>query len=160
VLLAFHIPSGPGYTVESTYESFLEAVRFYRRVFPDIDFKGIWCYSWLFTPQLQLIMTPEESAMVKIQRHCYQVPAWRDSGAYTRFVFKTESLDPASLPRGSRLHRRLAAVIERGGHLTSGGMMVPLPLLDKWMTTDYNDKAALSAFRQAQPYDAGDLLEL
>ena len=157
VLLAFHIPSGPGYTVESTYHSLREAVSFYRRVFPDIDFKGIWCYSWLYTPQLRLLFGPAESEMVKIQRHFYQVPAWRDSGAYTRFVYKTETLEPSTLPRGNRLHRRLAAIIERGGHLTSGGLMLPVSLVDGWMETEYDDTDSLPAFRMSQPYDANDL---
>jgi len=161
VLLAFHIPSGPGYTVESTADSFDKAVKFFRKTFPDIDFKGIWCYSWLFSPLLQLILTPEESAMVQIQRHCYQVPGWRDSGAYNRFVFKVDGdLTKIELPQKSRLHRRLAAIVHRGGYLTSGGMLLPNALVDKWQDTVYDYGDGLDVFRATQPYDAGDLLGL
>jgi hypothetical protein len=160
VLLAFHIPSGPGYSPESCYASFKEAVRFFRRVFPDIDFKGIWCYSWLYTPQLRLVLTPEESAMIQVQKRNYQVPGWRDNGAYTRFVFKTETLEPSTLPRTNRLFRRLAAIIERGGYLSSGGLLLPNSLIDGWMQNDYDDSETLKAFRAAQPYETGDLLEL
>ncbi|MCL2545963.1 MAG: hypothetical protein FWE06_02045 [Oscillospiraceae bacterium] len=161
VLLAFHIPSGPGYTVDACADSFKKAVKFFNETFPDIDIKGICCYSWLYTPQLRLILSPEESEMVRIQEHCYQVPAWRDSGAYNRFVFKVDGkLNEIELPQNSRLHRRLAAVVNRGGYLTSGGMVLPLAAIDKWKDTVYDSGASLETYVKAQPHDCGDLRDL
>jgi len=157
-LLAFHIPAGPGYTVDATQEAFVKAIEFFNRVFPDIDIKGIWCYSWLFSPQLRLIMSEEESEMVRIQQRCYQVPAWRDSGAYNRFVFKVDGdLTKAELPQNSRLHRRLAAIIQRGGYPTSGGMFVPLSSIDNWSEMRYDDTDSLAVYAANQPHETADL---
>ena len=85
-LLEIHIPRGDDFGMGAIKDSYLHAKEFYRRYFPEIDYKGMFCHTWLFTPQLQE-MLPRSSKIVAFQRQFYLYPTKGSVNYLWNFVF-------------------------------------------------------------------------
>lgn len=155
VLLSFHIPTGEGYTVDNCRQSFDAALTFFDRYFPEVQPRGFYCDSWLFSPQLPLMFAPEDSRMVRVQRECFMIPIYADKESFATFVFGTGKMpeDPADLPVKSRLHAALKSHLQAGNYLTVGGMVLPLDELHRFGSQPYFKKEDLHTF--AQFYQTG-----
>jgi len=133
-----HIPEEKGkYTVENCKESFLKALAFYNRYYPEIDLKGIWCDSWLFSPELQIINELSESNIMKVQRQCYMVPIPPDESGIANFVFHCDKIDTKTVPRSSALERGVVEILEHGGIFRNGGMFILKEDLNAWGNMPY-----------------------
>ncbi|HBD01697.1 MAG TPA: hypothetical protein DC053_23745, partial [Lachnoclostridium sp.] len=61
MLLALHVPSGPGYNPERLKNSMVLALDFYKTYFPELPVKGFWSESWLYDSRLSLVLDHDTS---------------------------------------------------------------------------------------------------
>ena len=150
-LLGFHIPSGPGYDIPTCIKSFDAALKLFGTTYPEVRHKGFYCDSWLFSPQLALLMTPEESRIVAIQRQMFMLPIHSDREAFATFLYNLDKMpEPAELPGGSRLQALVREHLMQGRHLTVGGAVLPLIDLPRFGQTPYFREEDLALFRELQ----------
>lgn len=152
VLLSFHIPTGPGYTIARCKQSFVEAFEYFDKHFPEVHPKGITCDSWLFSPQLQLLLDPDTSRIAAIQRESYLIPNHSDREAFATFVFGLDHMpdDPGDLRQNSSLHSLIRDHLVRGGHLCVGGMLLPTSGIESFGGGPYDKTEDLLEFQRLQ----------
>ncbi len=124
-VLEMHIPGGGNMTLERCGDSMRQALEFFPRHFPQMNFVGFACGSWILNPQLEEIYRPD-SNMVLWQRelHLFPTPSGDRSGVY--FVFGRDDIDLSTAPRDTSLRRALLDHIDAGGRLIGGGMFLLL----------------------------------
>lgn len=130
--LSYHIPGNIPYTVDTLKETFRQAVAFYRQYFPDIDLKGIQCYSWLYSPQLRY-MLPAESGINRLNSLLYLCPVPSGADGFYCFVFHTdaEHFDPDTIPADTSLKRGFIQFVRQGGQAHNGFMYLPVADVDR-----------------------------
>ena len=119
--LAVHVPEfyGP-LTPPACDASFVRAVQFFARHFPEETYDLAFCHSWLLDDQLGEYL-PEDSNIIRFQRrfrHAY-TPEANDDGII-RFVFGR--LKPAldDLPQRTTLERAIVDHLKTGRHWHGG----------------------------------------
>jgi len=133
ILLGFHIPSGPGYTVDNCRLSFEAALALFARAYPEVRPRGFISHSWLYSPQLPLMLREQDSRIIQVQRSLFLMPGFVDSGAFATFLFNLDSLPPpARLPRDSRLRALVRDWLLAGRHLSAGCALLPLDDLGRY----------------------------
>lgn len=85
-ILDIHIPKDGDFTTTTLQASYAMAQDFFNTYFPEYDLKGMFCGTWLFTPQLQNIL-PRSSKIVQFQRHFYLYPHAGSKRFAWNFVF-------------------------------------------------------------------------
>jgi len=126
MLLALHIPSGPGYTPERLKNSMSMAMEFYGKYFPEMPIKGFWSASWLYDTRLSLILDNEKSNIVRVQRQFYNYPTLEGDGMLRYEVFGDRNIDPARSPGGftTSLQKAAAAYMQTGARFNTLSMIV------------------------------------
>ncbi len=125
-VMTVHIPATGSMKPDACGESFRQAVSFYARYFPDLEYRAFTCASWLLDPQLEQAL-PEKSNIVKFLREWFLHPVRRAGDGQTLervFGYGVTSIDPATAPRESSLQRAIVEHIERGGSWRSGGSVL------------------------------------
>lgn len=151
-LLSFHIPTGPGYTVAECKQSFVEAFAFFDRHFPEVGTRGIYCSSWLFSPQLQFILDARRSRIADMQAESFLLPIYADKEDFATFVFRLDHMpdDPGDLPHRTSLQAGLRSWLMLGGYLTVGGMLLPRGEVDHFGSHPHDKAQDLAEFRRYQ----------
>lgn len=112
--LGIHIPPRSEYTPEQHRLSILQALDFYRKFYPDMEFKAIVCYSWLYSAQNKHLF-PADSRILEIQRCVHLCPITTTMDESLMFIRP-----------GSSLQERLAAFRAEGNEYHAGYMYSPL----------------------------------
>lgn len=134
-VLDLHIPRGDKLTVKECRESIQVAHQFFPEIFPDRPFKGLFCHTWLFTPQLQKILPPE-SNVVRFQREFYLYPYPGSPQFLWDFVFGEKYPDATTAPRDTSLRRAVLDWMGEGNELFDlPGLMLHSP--DQWGSQPY-----------------------
>lgn len=110
-MLDIHIPKDEPFTLQTIAESYEAAKLFFKEHFPHIQFKGMMCQSWLFTPQLR-DMLPESSNLVQFQKQFYLYPTAGSIRSIWFFVFN-ELLDVKDAKPDTTLRRKILEYIEQ-----------------------------------------------
>ena len=84
-VIGVHIPMGPGLTGEAVHASYRRAESVFAASFPEYDFRGFCCHSWLMDPQLSDLLLPE-SNIVRFQSDYLRCPVQSDTGCFYIFV--------------------------------------------------------------------------
>lgn len=127
VLLGFHIPSGAGYDFDTCLKSFEAALKLFTETYPEIEHHGFYCESWLFSPQLPLLMAARDSRIIQIQQQTFMIPCYSNQEAFATFLYNLDSLpEPALLPQDSRLQTLVREHLMAGRHLTVGAALLPI----------------------------------
>ena len=117
-----HIPEGEPLTTAGCDAAMRQAVDFFPKFFPDQPVKAFRCISWLLDNQYEKILKAE-SNILRFQRELYLFPV-NESGndSYWR-IFGEDGLKngPAHAPRTNSMQTAMAAFLEHGGVLRSGG---------------------------------------
>mgnify|MGYP000957579929 CR=1 FL=1 len=124
ILLAVHVPSGPGYTPERLKNSMELALAFYDRYFPELPVRGFWSESWLYDPRLSLILDPQKSNIVRVQRQFYLYPIPEGDGMLRYEVFGGWKADPEKVPLITSLQKAAAAYMKSGRRFHTTSMIV------------------------------------
>jgi hypothetical protein len=112
-ILDLHIPRGQSLTTEECRDSFRQAFDFFQHYYPERPFKGVYCHTWFFTPQLQSLLPPS-SSIVRFQREFYLFPYPGGPGFLWNFVFGEKYPDRATAPRDTSLRRAVIDWLEAG----------------------------------------------
>lgn len=114
-----HIAQGEPLKAEDCLESFEAAKVFFKKHYPQYDFKCFMCDSWLLNPNLTDIL-PEESNIVKFMRFWTPVPFESDNSALAIeriFGFGFDAKDIKNAPENTSLQRALKAYLLNGGNM-------------------------------------------
>ncbi len=113
-VLAVHIPSGEPLVIEKCLDSIDNARQFFKKYFPDFDYKCFTCHSWLLDDTL-LNLLDESSNIIKFQR-LFTEFAKIKSDAVLRYTVswyaKRESIDEFTY--ASSLARKVAEAVKGG----------------------------------------------
>ena len=113
-VLGIHIPSKSEYTPEQHCASILQALEFYRAFYPDMEFKAITCWSWLYSAQNKHLF-PADSRILEIQRCVHLCPTVAAMDENLSFIRK-----------GSSLQQRMADFRAAGNEYRAGYMYSPV----------------------------------
>ncbi len=122
-VLDVHIPPGDGLTLPALRASFEQAMAFFARFFPKCRPQAFSSISWMFNPELES-MLPAESRLVQFLRQGYLYPRPAKGTEGAEFIFGTDTVNPATAPRDTRLRQALLRKIEAGGSLRNGGFFL------------------------------------
>lgn len=134
-ILDLHIPRGQSLSEEECRASFQQAYDFFGHYFPERPFKGVYCHTWFFTPQLQSLLPPA-SSIVRFQREFYLYPHPGGPSFLWNFVFGEKYPDATSAPRDTSLRRAVLDWLAAGKFLFDmPGIMLHPP--QEWGTQPY-----------------------
>ena len=94
-VLEVHIPAGEKLSLEECKLSFAKARDFFKKYFPDFDFKYITCHSWLLDDELKKYL-PENSNILAFGDLFDKFDA-DESSALIRYLFRWDT-NPENLP--------------------------------------------------------------
>ena len=112
--LDIHIPPHMDYRPEVMADAYRKAYAFYRSFYPDHEVKAVSGYSWIFSPQLRLVLGPE-SRILAVMDSMHILPT---TGTY--------SSDLRFLRPGSALCSRIEEAERAGRKFHFGVMYVPV----------------------------------
>ncbi len=148
MLLALHVPSGPGYNPDRLKNSMLLALEFYQKYFPELPVKGFWSESWLYDSRLSLVLDSETSNIIKVQRQFYLYPV-REGDAMLRYeVFGDWKADYKTAELKTSLQKAAAAYMETGARFNNLSMIVLKEEADKTDRMPYITEDDIIRFRQ------------
>jgi hypothetical protein len=119
-VLSVHIPGEGKLTPESVEESFLMAREFFKKYYPDINFKAFVCSSWLLDTGLSKLMRPG-SNVLRFQDKFRIVLSSVNTFALYWNIFEIEEFIPiTSLIPKNRFQLEVLNLLNSGEHLYSG----------------------------------------
>lgn len=148
MLLALHIPSGPGYTPGRLKTSMALAVDFYRTYYPELQVRGFWSESWLYDPRLSLILDEERSNIVSVQRQFYNYPIGAGDAMLRYEVFGDRNADPSAIALKTSLQKAAAAYMKSGGRFHTTSMVVLKEDIERIGTMTYIATEDAASFRE------------
>lgn len=110
-IVSLHIPPTGRLDPDAVDATLEETKTFLARYFPDFEYKGFFCGSWLLDPQLEA-MVGAESNIARFGRRFRRIAVPSKGSAVFNFVFLVpdrNNVDVASLPENTRLERALKA---------------------------------------------------
>lgn len=114
-VLGVHIPEDGPFPPEACDAAFARAADFFAADYPEFEWRGFTCVSWLLDPELARRL-PAASNIVAFQRRFTRQEAFRhESEDAVTFTFRTTETEPDRLPTDTPLQR---VVVD---HLRSGG---------------------------------------
>lgn len=121
--IALHIPGGQGYTPERVKNSCTLALDFYKKYFPEYDYKGFWSESWLYDPGLGRILGPERN-ITRVQRQFYNYPTMEGDDMARHEVLHDPNADYRQMTPKTTLEEGLFAAWDRGERFHTTGMFL------------------------------------
>ena len=137
----YHIPTGPGYNLDDVKWSFSEAVEFFRRVYPEYDYKAFWCLSWLSSPQLPLFLSKQTGNIYKINQQSYSFPAINNQESILEFVFHDKHKDLSQVQPKTSLEEDIIRFNQSGRRINCGIFLYFLDDLDRFGLEPYRNEA-------------------
>ena len=131
-VIDYHIPSGPGYTIENMKTSFIKAEQFFSKHYSEVCYRAFWCCSWLSSPQLPFLITRPESHILQVAKQGYIVPASGGPETLYEFVFRTKNPDFSKLKPKTSLETHVMAHRQQGGQINSGTILFFLDDLERY----------------------------
>jgi hypothetical protein len=114
--ISIHIPSDCDMTPSKLDESFNFAKNFFASKFSDYANAPFFCYSWLNSPNLKLVL-PETSKIIMFQNRFEIVKVDEESDGYVQWVFKNKNLPPQDFPENTSLQKNIKRHILNGGKI-------------------------------------------
>ncbi|MDF2942296.1 MAG: hypothetical protein K0S01_1154 [Herbinix sp.] len=124
ILLAFHIPDGPGYTPQRVRNSMELALDFYATYFRELGIKGFWSESWLYDSRISLVMEYEKSNIVKVQSQFYRYPIKTSDRMLLERVFGDKDVDLSKVICTSNLQQAIIGYMKTGARFNTISMFV------------------------------------
>lgn len=128
-IINIHIPADGSFDKEECLKTYEHAREFYKKFFPERNFKAFGCRSWLLSRELKQILKPT-SNILAFQEPFYGFPVTAEGTGVFTFAFnkavpKLEELDLDSLPEETSLHRGVKQLYKNGGYIYEYGGMFP-----------------------------------
>ncbi len=120
VVIDFHIPTRSNYSISGIKHSFEEAISFFRNHYKDYDYQAFWCTSWLYSPQIESLISKEESNILQVARQGYRLPATPGAESLYSFVFQTENPDFKTIHPKTSLESSVIDYVQQGHTINAG----------------------------------------
>ncbi len=147
ILLALHIPSGPGYTPQRLKTSMGMAIDFYSKYFPELLIKGFWSESWLYDTRLSLVLDNEKSNIIQVQRQFYNYPIREGDGMLRYEAFGDWKADPSKIELNTSLQKAAADYMKTGARFNTLSMVFLKEEIDKIGNMPYITSEDIEKFR-------------
>jgi len=105
--ISVHIPKGESMKDDLCLKSYREAQKIFKECYSDIDFKTIFCHSWLLDPQLKDILKPESNIVNFGKRYMLFPYEESDNNDVFKFVFTKPFKSYEALPESTSLMKAL-----------------------------------------------------
>ena len=120
-LLKVHIPNTGKLLKEDCEASYKKAIHIYKNLYPEYDFKGFVCYTWLLCPTLRQILKPDAN-ILQFQEPYLLIPARNDAPDVFLYVYgmnvkSAAEVDAAALPETNSLQRGVKKLLQEGIYL-------------------------------------------
>lgn len=119
-VLDMHIPADGRMDYDLCGQSMEAAEEFFPKYFPEWEYKGFTCTTWLFDPQFQKLL-PASSNIVRFQQEFYLYPVKSDDSQTFERVFDKKPEDFNKAPRDTSLRRIIIDHYLQGEYLRSAG---------------------------------------
>lgn len=119
-VLSVHIPVEGEFTPKTCKESYLRALKVFKRHFSDLNVKGFVCYSWMMSPELRQYMR-EGSRVLAFASPYMKFPIHTEGEDVLNFVFYLRYKTYEDLPEDTSLQRALKTLYLGGGYLYEYG---------------------------------------
>ena len=148
ILLALHIPSGPGYTPDRLKASMKLAIDLFTIYFPELIVNGFWSSSWLYDTRLSLLLDNVTSNIIQVQRQFYIYPTDEGDGMLRYELFGDWKADPVGDPKplSTSLQRAAAEYMKKGGRFNTLSMVVLAKDIEKVGSGPYVTEADIEQF--------------
>jgi GNAT domain-containint protein len=122
--LNMHIPAGSGLKIDVCKASFLQAVEFFNKYFPEKPFEVFRCLSWIFNTDIIKVLP--DSNLAKFMKELYLYPYISPKTEGIFFTFDRQYDKIKKLPRENynSLQNFMLNTLENGGRLRGGGMTI------------------------------------
>lgn len=114
VVISVHSPSDAKISKENCMNSYSQAKEFFQRFYPNLKFKYFICDSWMLSPALKEVLSPE-SRIIQFQED-YTIDEWnKEDPSYKEWVFKNPKVTIEEMAEGTSLQRNIKEFVKSGG---------------------------------------------
>lgn len=129
-LIDIHIPADADMTKGKLRISYLEAVDFFEKYYPDFKGADMVCSSWLLAPSLKHIL-PESSRIMQFQKAFVVGHMEVDSLAFMDWIYKSRDIPLEELPEDTSLQRKLKPYLRNNGKIEwASGKLISNPFCE------------------------------
>jgi hypothetical protein len=126
-LIDIHIPADADMSLDKLRKSYLEAVSFFERFYPEFIKADMVCSSWLLAPALKNVL-PESSRIMRFQKSFEVQKVEEDSLAFMDWVYGTRDIPLEKLPEDTSLQRKLKPYLLNNGKVEwASGKLISNP---------------------------------
>ena len=120
-LLKVHIPLGGKLLKEDCDAAYERASRVFPKAYPEYDFKGFICNTWLLCPVLKTFLK-ETSNIVQFQEKYHVFPAKNAATDVFLYVYgltvsSAEEVEPSQLPEDNTMRREVKRLLQEGKYI-------------------------------------------
>ncbi|WP_160687721.1 acyltransferase domain-containing protein [Clostridium sp. C2-6-12] len=115
-LIDIHIPADADMTIDKLRNSYLEALDFFEKYYPDFKGADMVCNSWLLAPSLKYVL-PENSKILQFQKAFHVERMEVDSLGFMDWVYGNKDIPLDVLPEDTLLQKNLKPYLQNGGKI-------------------------------------------
>jgi hypothetical protein len=128
-LIKVHIPVRGKLTKEACHASYEKARKIYSACYPEYDFKGFVCNTWLLSPAMRAFL-PEESNIVQFQNDYRIFPAVNNAQDVLHYVYgidvaSADLVYANSLPEDNSMRRGVKELLLKGVYVHQCNGFIP-----------------------------------
>lgn len=125
-----HIPADAHITIDKLRNSYLEALDFFEKFYPDFEEVDMVCSSWLLAPSLINVL-PENSRILQFQKAFDIEHMEEESLSFMDWVFGSRNIPLEELPEDTSLQRNLKAYLRINGKIElASGKLISNPFCE------------------------------
>ena len=117
-VLEMHV--GGHYKYEDNIKAFKDAVELSKKYFPEYNFKAIYGYSWLFSPQIPVLITNENSNILRMFKTGYIVPCSSGEDLAFDFIYEDPNMTVDKMPTNTSLLKSIKDFYLQGNRINCG----------------------------------------
>ena len=123
-LIGIHIPADTDMTISKLRSSYLEALDFFKKYYPEFIGADMVCSSWLLAPSLKYVL-PENSKILQFQKSFIIGDMEVDSLGFMDWIYGSRNIPIEELPEDTSLQRKLKPHLRNSGKIewTSGTLI-------------------------------------
>ncbi len=124
-LIGIHIPADADLSTDKLRNSYLDALEFFKRYYPDYYGADMVCSSWLLAPSLRCVL-PRNSRILQFQKAFDIDEMEEDSLDFMDWVYGSKDIPLDELPEDTSLQRNLKPYLRNNGkiELASGRLVL------------------------------------
>lgn len=114
-LIDIHIPSDADMTRSRLRKSYLDALDFFEKYYPDFKGADMVCNSWLLAPSLKYVL-PDNSRILQFQKE-FVLEQIEDNNGFMDWIFGSRNIPFEDLPEDTTLQKNLKPFLLNNGKI-------------------------------------------